>query len=168
MTLRRSWKCLKIRRVFELISVLYAAAMILCSYRVYVVPEVQMTQELRDIFWEYFRDVLFFYFWVVYLHYAIRYCVWRKCCTFPSYVKVKLTLLFIISILWVLLVQIGLRNVMNYNMICSPFLVWLIDAIYYIPFLVPWVFWGSGIGCRAALREKLNEQCRQLTSSHAL
>ena len=65
MTLRRSWKCLKIRRVFELISVLYAAAMILCSYRVYVVPEVQMTQELRDIFWEYFRDVLFFYFWVI-------------------------------------------------------------------------------------------------------
>ena len=156
MTLRQHSKGLRIRRVFELISVLYAVAMILCSYRVYVLPEVKMTHGLRDIFWEYVRDVLIYYFWVIYLHYAIRYCVWRKCCTFPSAVKVKLTLLFIISILWVLLVQIGLRNIVNHNMICSPFLVWLIDAVYYIPFLVPWVFWRYGIGCCSALREKPN------------
>lgn len=145
-----------IRRIFELVSVVFAVVMMSCSYKAYVVSEVEMTQDLCDIFWEYFRDVLFFYFWVIYLHCAIRFRVWRKGCSFPSPVKGNLVVLFLVSILWMLVVENVLRRIMNHNVISSPFLVWLLDVVYYVPFLVPWAFWGAGRGSRSVLREESN------------
>ena len=127
------------RLVFCMISELFAVFMITWSYKAYVLLGSPVTQEDVSVFWGYVRDALFFYFWVVYLHYEIRYGF----CALPCILKRRLAMLLITSILWMLLVETVSRKIMDKHVMMSPFLIWLADSVYYVPFLLPWKFWGG-------------------------
>lgn len=124
-------------------SVLFAIFMMSYSYLVYVLLCPQVTARDRVMLIEYIQYLVFYYFWIVYIYFSVRHGIWKKSSTFPAVVKRGLVLLFIVSIVWMFLVEVVSWQFTHLTIKFSPLLVWLFDAVYYVPFLFPWIFLGA-------------------------